>query len=101
MITAQAATSFICSFICCTLFLFLADFKKRTKKQNLLFVSVCTYFLGAIGVLFVLRWFLFEYLVLPSFLESPFLFLSGVVITFPFYHALENRVEESEDSTDD
>ena len=101
MITAQAAVSFICSYICCTLFWFLAGFENRTKRENLLFISVCIYFLGSIGVMFLLRWFLFDYLFLPSFLESPFLFLSSLAITYPVYNVLENNVIESEDSDND
>ena len=101
MITAQVATSFICSYLCCTLFWFLTGFKQRTKRQNLLLAAVYVYFLGAIGVVFGLRWLLFEYFVLPSFFESPFLFLSGMVITLPCGRKFESRFEESEDSTDD
>lgn len=101
MITTQAAISFVCSYLCCSLFWLLSGFKKRTKQQNLLLVAVYLYFLAAIGIVFGLRWLLFEYFVLPSFFESPFLFLSGVVITYPFYREFESRFTDSEDSNDD
>ena len=101
MITTQAAITFVCSYLCCGIFWLLSGFKKRTKQQNLLLAGVYLYFLGAGGVVLGLRWLLFEFLVLPSFFESPFLFVSGMVITFPFYREFESRFDDNEDSNDD
>ena len=98
MVTVHAILPFVCSYLFSTLFWFLTGFKKRTKKQNLLLASVYIYFFVAIGAAFLLRWFLFECLVLPSFLESPIVFLFGVAVVYPFYRILKKDCADSSDN---